>query len=89
MFNKNKYHWNKEKLEDYRIKLKQLQLQRCGHCKAFEPEYVAAAKELKKEEIMLGKVDATTEEELAREFESWWSWWGRRIEGALMEMSIW
>ncbi|KAK8746821.1 hypothetical protein OTU49_016835 [Cherax quadricarinatus] len=40
----------------------------CGHCKQLAPEYAAAAKELKEDGIRLGKVDATKEQELAKEF---------------------
>jgi protein disulfide-isomerase-like protein len=40
----------------------------CGHCKTLEPEYSRAAKRLRKDNIMLAKVDATKEVELAKEF---------------------
>ncbi|KAJ1399470.1 thioredoxin-like protein [Ochromonadaceae sp. CCMP2298] len=40
----------------------------CGHCKALEPEYLAAAKELKADGIRLGAVDATQHAELAQRF---------------------
>ena len=41
---------------------------RCGHCKELAPEYSRAAKELKKDNITLVKVDADKEVELAKEF---------------------
>lgn len=40
----------------------------CGHCKALEPEYAQAAKNLKGQ-VKLGKVDATVEQELAARFD--------------------
>lgn len=39
----------------------------CGHCQKLEPEWEAAAKELKGR-VKLGKVDATVEEELAAKY---------------------
>jgi len=41
----------------------------CGHCKKLAPEYDAAAKKLKDEDVVLMKVDATEEEELGKRFE--------------------
>jgi len=42
----------------------------CGHCKALEPEYAEAAKQLAESgsAVKLGKVDATVEESLAANF---------------------
>jgi len=39
----------------------------CGHCKKLEPEYQKAAAELKKDGIILAKVDGSKEVELAKE----------------------
>jgi len=43
----------------------------CGHCKALEPEYKQAAKQVKDEQLttMLAKVDVTEEKELAQRYE--------------------
>ncbi|WOL09609.1 hypothetical protein Cni_G18362 [Canna indica] len=41
----------------------------CGHCQALAPEYAAAATALRDEDVVLAKVDATEENELAQRFE--------------------
>ncbi|RDX86517.1 Protein disulfide isomerase-like 1-4, partial [Mucuna pruriens] len=41
----------------------------CGHCQALKPEYAAAATELKGENVILAKVDATEENELGQQYD--------------------
>ncbi|XP_023522947.1 protein disulfide isomerase-like 1-4 isoform X3 [Cucurbita pepo subsp. pepo] len=41
----------------------------CGHCQALAPEYAAASTELKSENVVLAKVDATEEDELAQKYD--------------------
>ncbi|KAJ9540405.1 hypothetical protein OSB04_026911 [Centaurea solstitialis] len=41
----------------------------CGHCKALAPEYAAAATELKGEAVVLAKVDAQEESDLAETYQ--------------------
>ncbi|KFK27591.1 hypothetical protein AALP_AA8G403600 [Arabis alpina] len=40
----------------------------CGHCQSLAPEYAAAATELKNDGVVLAKIDATEENELAQEY---------------------
>jgi len=40
----------------------------CGHCQSLAPEYAAAATELKEDGVVLAKIDATEENELAQEY---------------------
>ncbi|KAI3849768.1 hypothetical protein MKW98_026682 [Papaver atlanticum] len=40
----------------------------CGHCQSLAPEYATAATELKDEGVVLAKVDATEENELAQKY---------------------
>ena len=40
----------------------------CGHCKKFKPELEKAAAVLRKENIIIAKVDATVEKKLAEKF---------------------
>ena len=41
---------------------------RCGHCQQLAPVYSQAAATLKTDDVVLAKVDATQEEELAERF---------------------
>lgn len=41
----------------------------CGHCKSLAPAYSAAATRLKEKGVFVGKVDATVEEALAKEYD--------------------
>lgn len=41
----------------------------CGHCKKLVPEYAKAATDLKADKIVLGKVDATVESDLAGKYD--------------------
>ncbi|CAN8252636.1 unnamed protein product [Cochlearia groenlandica] len=40
----------------------------CGHCQSLAPEYAAAATELKLDGVVLAKIDATEENELAHQY---------------------
>lgn len=41
----------------------------CGHCKKFKPELEKAAATLRKENLMVAKVDATVEKDLASKYQ--------------------
>ncbi|MED6167123.1 Protein disulfide isomerase-like 1-4, partial [Stylosanthes scabra] len=41
----------------------------CAHCRELAPEYAAAASELKNYGVVLAKIDATAEQELAHEYD--------------------
>ncbi|XP_061376673.1 protein disulfide isomerase-like 1-4 [Gastrolobium bilobum] len=41
----------------------------CGHCQALAPEFASAATELKGDNVILAKVDATEENDLAQEYD--------------------
>ncbi|KAI7850927.1 protein disulfide isomerase [Circinella umbellata] len=41
----------------------------CGHCKALAPEYETAATALKEDQVKLGKVDCTVNQDLCQEYE--------------------
>lgn len=41
----------------------------CGHCQALAPEYAAAATELKGDNVILAKLDATEDNEVAQKFD--------------------
>ena len=60
-----------EVVENQQIILVEFYAPWCGHCKNLAPEYKVAARQLKQHDppIPLAKIDATSNEELARKFE--------------------